>query len=495
MNNLRSALLGLFGASALFAAGCTSDPEGGTSQRPLDSTEATTSVNQRIDDLVAGLARSSAKMDTTDGTTVATQGTSSIFSDPCGGSSGSSESIDDIPKSTTKALDEFLSKAASEAKEHVFREELVEEKDGSKVVYKINPASVCGSSSECLTKLTENPVRFSVTANSDDSLNVTLLVGQEQHAPATAKLGTTEVSARVNLAEVMDTLRLFTDAEAQTDYPERLAGVMEIALEKRAEDEFALSGSVIEKFDLLVGQAKGKPVAVTVQPSDPTWEITLNSATNTLGYALNLGAADAMVAGAAVCNSSCGTKEKTGTFSGHLGGYSVKTSVSRSATELALANIGFGNETSYVALDGERLGSLDVNATNGRRYSMTYTRTAEGGTLVTFEPALDIKLALMLNKLSDSMRVDMPAWLGDEIFEVMLGGAAKPSLLIPAPTCNPDGSSTSNSQLEVASGTLTLSATSRPGKVEVAAGMCLLPVEGTEDDVHPFSRLKAGTCQ
>jgi hypothetical protein len=207
-----------------------------------------------------------------------------------------------------------------------------------------------------------------------------------------------------------------------------------------------------------------------------------------------MGAVDGSLAGAAVCGSSCGSKEKTGTFTGHFGGYSLKTSISKGATALTVSDIGFGNETSYVALNGDRLGSLDLNANNGRKFSMTYTKTAEG-TLVTFEPALDMKLALMLNKLSDSMRVDMPSWLGDEIFEVMLGGAAKPSVLIPAPTCNPDGSSTSKSQLKVVSGELTLSSKALPGKVDVGAGMCLLPVDGTQGDDNPVSRLKAGACQ
>lgn len=494
MNSLRSVSLVLLGAAGFSLVACTSDQGGGTSQRPLDSPEATSSVNQRIDDLVAGLSKSSAQMDTTDSTTVATESTSSIFSSSCGGSSGSASTIDDIPKSTTKALDEFLGKAAKEAKEHVFREEFVERKDGNMVVYKINPVSVCGSSSECVSKLTENPVRFPVTANSDDSLNIVLLVGQAEHAPAAARLGTTAVSARVNLAEVMDTIRLFAKTEDQASFPERLTGVLELALEKRTDSEFALSGSVIEKFDLLVGQAKGKPVAVTVQPSDPTWELTLNSATNTLGYAVNLGAVDGSVAGAAVCNSRCGSKERSGTFSGHFGGYSLKTSISRAATELTVSDIGFGNETSYVDLNNDRLGALDVNANNGRKYSMTYKKTAEG-TLVTFEPALDMKLALMLNKLSDSMRVDMPSWLNDEIFEVMLGGTAKPSVLIPAATCNPDGSLTSKSQLQVVSGELTVSSKALPGKVTVNAGMCLLPVDGTNGDDNPVSRFKAGTCQ
>jgi hypothetical protein len=493
MNSLHFGLALLLGAAGLSVVGC--NQSSGTSQRPIDSTEATTSVNQHVDDFVAALGKSSAQMDTTGSTTVATQSANSIFSSTsCDGSSGSASTIDDIPKSTTKALDQFLSKAATEAKEHVFREEFVEVKDGNQVVYKIDPASVCGSNSDCTTKLTQNPVRFVVTANTDDSLNVALVVGQARHTPATALLGTTEVSARVNLAEVMDTIKLFTKTEDQKNFPEHLNGILEAAIEKRSDNTFVISGSVIEKLDLLVGQAKGKPVAVTVQPSDPTWELTLNSATNTLGYSVNFGAIDGSVAGTAVCNSKCGSKEKDGTFSGHFGGYSLQTSVSKGATELTVSNLGFGSDTSYVALNNDRLGSLDVNANNGRKFSMNFKKT-DGGTLVTFEPALDIKLAIMLNKLSDSMRVDMPSWLSDEIFDVMLGGAAKPSVLIPAPICDSNGDATTKSQLKVVTGELTLSSSSLSSKVDVASGMCLLPVDGSDSQANPVSRLKAGTCQ
>jgi hypothetical protein len=115
--------------------------------------------------------------------------------------------------------------------------------------------------------------------------------------------------------------------------------------------------------------------------------------------------------------------------------------------------------------------------------------------LVTFEPALDIKLALMLNKLSDSLRVDLPDWLSDQIFEVMLGGAAKPSVLVPAPVCDAFGGSTSKSQLQVVTGDLTLSSSSPSTRVAVTTGMCLLPVDGADGDANPISRLKAGTCQ
>jgi hypothetical protein len=519
MRNLRFGLVGLLGTAGLFVVGCDAgsggtSPTGGTigtgggvgtgglgggggtmpSLRPIDSTEATASVNQRVDELIAGLADSTAQLDTSNSTTVVTQGMNSAV----GSSSAcpTSTSTDGSSSGTidTTGLDDFLHQVAKEAKDHVFREEFVELKDGNQVVYKIDPAAACGANTSCIEKLTANPVRFLVTANSDDTLNVSLLVGEARHTPGTAVLGPEKVSARVDLAEAMAAVRLYMTVDEQKNLPDHLNGVVDVALEKRAAYDFAISTSVIEKFDLLVGQAKGKPVAVTVLPSSPTSLLTLNSVTNTVGYSANLGAVDVQVAGAAVCDDTCGAKEQAGTFSAHLGGFTGDFSTRKAATELTFSGLGLGNDTSQVALNGDPLGTLDVNPNNGRKLSVNFKKTTEG-TLVTFDPALDIKLAMMLNKLSESLRVDMPAWLESEIFDVMLGGAAKPSVLVPAPTCDVYGEVTSKSELEVVTGNLTLSESSLPGPVSVAAGMCLLPVDGVDSKAGPFSRVRAGTCQ
>jgi hypothetical protein len=502
MRNLRFVLVGLLGTAGLFVVGCDSGSNGGptstttttstttATQRPIDSTEATASVNQRVEELLVGLADSTTQLDTTGSTTVATQGINSALgsSSACPSGGGSSGAIN------TQGLDDFLHQVATEAKDHVFREEFVEVKDGNQVVYKINPTSACDTDTTCIEKLTANPVRFLVTANSDDTLNVSLLVGEARHTPGTAVLGPKKLSIRVNLAEAMAAIRLYMTTEAQKDLPDRLGGVVEAALEKRADYDFAISTSLLEKFDLLVGQAKGEPVAVTVLPSNPIARLTLNSITNTIGYSANLGAVDVQVAGAAVCDETCSTKEQTGTFSAHLGGFTGEFSTRKAATELTFSGLGLGNDTSKVALDGDPLGTLDVNPNNGRKLNVSFKKTSEG-TLVTFDPALDIKLGMMLNKLSASLRTDMPDWLSDEIFDVMLGGAAKPSVLLPTPTCNTYGDVTSKSQLKVVTGNLSLSSSSLPTPVHVAAGMCLVAVEGADNEAHPFSQVQAGVCQ
>ena len=371
-------------------------------------------MNLRVNELVVGLADSTAQLDTTNSTTVATDSINSALGSgsacPTGGSvgGGSSGKID------TRGLDDFLHRVAKEAQDHVFREDFVELKDGNQVVYKIDPASACGTNTKCTQKLTANPIRFAVTANTDDTLNVLLLVGDARHNPGTGVLGPKKLSVRADLAESMAAIRLYMTAEDQKNLPDHLNGVIEGTLEKLADYDFALSTSVIEKFDLLVGQAKGKPVAVTVLPSNPTTQLTLDSITNTIGYSANLGAVDVQVAGAAVCDDSCGAKEQTGTFSAHLGGFTGEFSTTKAATDLTFSGLGIGNDASQVALNGDPLGTLDVNPNNGRTLSVNFKKTTEG-TLITFDPALDIKLAMMLNKLSESLRVDMPQWLESEI--------------------------------------------------------------------------------
>lgn len=500
MSHLR---LGVVGVVGLALIGC--NPDGGTTgvtQRPIDQTEATTTTNARVDEILTGLADATNEVDTTDSTSIVSDGlNAAVGSNPCGTSSSSgvvstaSSATDSVPASTTNALGEAIAKIRDEAKEHVFRSDLVESDDGNKVVYKIAPTEVCDSNTECIDKLTRNPVRFAVTANSDDTLNVALLVGQDQHSPATAVLGTNKLSVRGNLAEAMDTLRLFLSTEEQKDLPEKFAGVLEWSIEKRSEGEFAISSSVIERFELLTGQAKGKPISVTVQPTTPTSQITINSITNTVGFKENVGTVDVSVAGAAICGDmTCGTAEQSGVFGLHLAGLSGEFAATAGAEELTFSGLGLGAETSHLAVNGKPLTSVDVNPNSGRKFSINFKKTAEG-TLVTFEPELDLSIAMAMTNLSESMRTDMPDWLMNEVFDVTLGGAPKSSILIPAAGCDANGNASTKDQLKVVTGTLTLDSTSLTNPVEVVAGMCLVAVDSSADQPNPMTLVASGACE
>lgn len=502
MLQLRIGFSGLLGVVGLYVIACSSNGGSNVAQRPIDSSEATATTSARIDQMLTGLSDSASSLDTTNSTSVATDGlVVATGTNRCSSSSSnsvvttSSNSVDSVPKSTTDSLGNAIRRIRDEAKAHVFRQELVESEDGNQVIYKVDPAQACNGNADCIDKLTVNPIRFAVTANTDNSFNIALLVGQARHSPATAYLSDTKLSVRGNLTEFMDSIRLYMTADQQKSLPEQLAGVTEWAIEKRGEGDFVLSSSIVERFELVTGQAKGKRVSVSVQPSNPTSQVTINSVTNVIGFQENLGTIDVSVAGAAVCDSlKCGTKEQSGTFDLHLAGATGEFATTAHATDITFSNLGFGAESSYLSSNGQHLTTVDVNPNAGRKFSMNFKKTAEG-TLVTFDPALDLRVAMAMSNLSDSMRVDMPEWLASEIFDVTLGGAPKPSVLVPAATCDANGNSQIKDQLKVVSGNLELKSSSIPNPVDVAAGMCLLSVSSSAPKPNPISVVAAGVCQ
>jgi hypothetical protein len=236
-------------------------------------------------------------------------------------------------------------------------------------------------------------------------------------------------------------------------------------------------------------------VSVSIQPTSPTSQITINSNTNSITFSENIGTVDVTAAGSAVCGDlKCGTPEEAGTFGLHVAGLTGQFATSAGATEVTFSELGLGADTSYLSLNGQKLTQVDLNPSSGRKFSMNFKKT-DAGTLVTFEPELDLSVAMAMSNLSEKMRIDMPDWLSNEVLDVTLGGAPKPSVLIPSKVCDASGTVTTKDQIEVIAGKLSLDATSIAAPVEVMAGMCLVPVENAENLTHPMTLVTSGVCQ
>jgi len=98
------------------------------------------------------------------------------------------------------------------------------------------------------------------------------------------------------------------------------------------------------------------------------------------------------------------------------------------------------------------------------------------GYWVTFEPALNLGGAMTITAFSEQMRMNLPAWLQDEIFDVTLGGDPRAQVFVPArapcaeePDADPVPPLRRN--VEVVSGELRLTRSS--GDVVAAAGGCV----------------------
>jgi hypothetical protein len=81
----------------------------------------------------------------------------------------------------------------------------------------------------------------------------------------------------------------------------------------------------------------------------------------------------------------------------------------------------------------------------------------------------------MISNFSEEMRLELPTWLQDEIFDVTFGGSPRASVFVPVrqlcPEDGPDPPEPLRRPVEIREGTFSL--TSGQGTETVAAGQCI----------------------
>lgn len=225
------------------------------------------------------------------------------------------------------------------------------------------------------------------------------------------------------------------------------------------------------------------PLELKVGVADPLWAARFQQPAQRVQLSAGVQAVDAALPFDLLCSSddpqaergSCGARERQGRLSLHLAGLQGQLALDAAAEQLQLTGLSLGAQSSTVALDGDRLARLDLNPDHGRAFDATLRELPQALEL-TVSPAIDLKLALALTHLSDSMKVDLPDWLMDELFEVMLGGPPRATLRIPRATpCAPAAEPAQ--RVEISAGRLQLAASSLSQELVVDAGQCIVPVD------------------
>lgn len=416
--------------------------------------------------------------------------------------------VDTAVTNLEDAMDEVLDLALSD----ILKDEWIESDNGTTVVFRLNAASYCEDNEWCLDDLQENPVRASAIKTADGTYVVEILVGTEESRVATLRLSDGLMDMSADLADLLTFLERTVDSSAAKDLPEFLLGKVSVRVQKDGSGRSTVSFGITEALAMDLDTDDG-PVNVQVAAAPNAGTFSLDSTTNTVEVAMDLGAVDVKTPAKVLCggttavlidpndsdssdddtsseNDSCGEIEENGRLAWHLAGASAAVVSSPSASDSwTVSGIGLGDDTTHWDLNGEPLAAYDLNATEGRKVSITITEES-ASTLVTFEPALNMKLAMQLNRLSDELKVDMPDWLMDEIFDVTFGGPAKKSVRIPKVAgCGGTGAE----QVEVVEGSLELNASSLSSPITVEAGMCL--VERDSESEHPFEAFGTGVCE
>lgn len=240
----------------------------------------------------------------------------------------------------------------------------------------------------------------------------------------------------------------------------------------------------------MTGSVGFSGLAVVTDPGTPD-EARFRASSDCMGFqvalgpknegslvATRLGVVDADWAGSLHCptESSCGEKERTGTFAYHLGDVSaILAQPPESSGQDALLQLATGAPSNAsVAGDVFASGGLGANAAGGD--VATTVSTDDESFLVTFQPALDLGAAMTISAFSDEMRLDLPTWLSDEIFDLTFGGEPVGSIRVPVRELCPEGvyprPEVTRREVRVETGAGTMSVAG--GRVlEATAGQCI----------------------
>lgn len=149
-------------------------------------------------------------------------------------------------------------------------------------------------------------------------------------------------------------------------------------------------------------------------------------------WAMHAGALELVVPGSLNCDHpDCGDKERSEDWTYTLGGVSagLEQPGVDSTDEMRLSVHAQTASTARVGNDVFADGGIGP-AGKGGELGLSVDNQ-EDGFLVTFEPALNIGGAMTISSFSDQMRVALPDWLQDEIFDITFGGDAKASVFVP----------------------------------------------------------------
>lgn len=159
----------------------------------------------------------------------------------------------------------------------------------------------------------------------------------------------------------------------------------------------------------------------------------ISAATSQAQAALELGDFELTIPGSVNCDvSECGEPERTEDWVYTLGGLSV-TAEQPGPAEPDNLRIGIQTQSASSARVGANefarggLGKLG----NGGKMGVSVDKTT-GGFLVSFEPALNLGGAMTISTFSEHLRMNLPDWLADEVFDVTFGGDPKASVFVPS---------------------------------------------------------------
>ncbi|HEY3451215.1 MAG TPA: hypothetical protein VGK67_32960 [Myxococcales bacterium] len=496
----------LCGAMALSLAGCPGPAE----KQPIkiDSSKAALTITEQTDALAESVAQSATFVGQTD--------TAQQMNETCAPDTINPDGSTTPGTCTPTPMDTAQPErdAAQWLKDHLFNADHVDaaQSTDTAVVFCLKTVDLCGdpASADCAKVWDAVPVCVRVQSFAEKEFDLAVLVGKSpQNNPFNFSLKADYVKGEVKLVDAKKSYEAFSTATGEAlpaGFPTKLEGAFSVELQKIAEKSVSVKAAVLEAIAVDVyaaADAKHSEFRVAAAPS--LWAITLDGDKKVLSADVDAKAVDLLVAAQNLFGQDpqpcppppdvCPPAPEpiVGALLMHLDGssFSLKFDAASADETVTVNNIGLGDATSKVQFKSSTgtvtdIAKLDLNASLGRRVSVTYVKKADGAQL-TFAPGLELlldhDLRVLANQLPDLKGAALKA-----ISSVKLTGTSPVLFFRDTP-----------SEVKVQSGTLELKATGMIDLADIAVtigdGQCVLDnPTAPPADSHPFAGSVGGTC-
>ena len=343
----------------------------------------------------------------------------------------------------------------------------------------MNGGRLCDGDAECARPIDEAQIRVVVTSPEEGDIDFDILIGPDRDNPVSGSVHDDLLAAELDLGGVKGAAEHLANLSGEDfgDFPTTFEGRLRAELRVDSADQVAIALSVLNAIDVA-----GGGYTFSLAPSSPAIELIANGTTETLGLLVDIGALDATAPYVVNDFGDDGGGVSTEYAAKvHLGGLSATSLLSGDL--IAVQNIGLGDDTSTIELDGQQVLAVDLNKDDGRRMTAVFELQSDDNLKVVLDPVLDL---LVKTNFVGMDAIDVDPTLIKETLRVLVDGDDAPSMML-----GEDG-------MKMLTGAMTITTEEANVTLAVAEGQCLLPVEEdalSAGDLHPLEELQPGACQ
>lgn len=509
MTMRKQMVLAALGLTISMTTACGEDAE------PVDPQTTRQAITQNVDGLAGTLRDSAEFLEQSELFGEGFKSTVAVSGEDCvSNQDGSFDCVEVPPEEFDSAdIDEPADALIEFLTTRVFIDANVESSTDDEVVFLLRGQNVCENIDaegfeQCKTTLDNAQLRVKVRAPQAGDLDMDILVGPTRAKPLALNLWKNKLAAEVDLAGVRASVTHIAGAagEEAPELPTTMQGKFKVSLEKLGAKKLRAALAVTQAINV----ADGADTDIQIAASNPAMQGVLDGESKTLTVAVDWRSIKVKAPMVTEIwpdevpldpnDPSAGFEPSEPREVRHivellLGGVSGSSVLDGAADKITLQNLGLGDVTTSLKIDGGEVFALDLNKDAGRRLSAVLEQATDGVKL-ELDPTLNLVAKFSFAQLANKEGIDYEPWMDNETLSIIADGAAKPALLL-------------GDKVKVLAGKMTMRASATNEVIEVAANQCLIEEEQTPlpcadefcgepepaGDAHPFSSLSAGACE